>query len=180
MADHYDIDIAGLRRSLPVSTIAGTRTRIAFLDILGDMELLDAALQEMAKAIGRDTFDVILGGDTVGLVVAHHMSVVTGRPYVCARKKQTPQMKEPLVASAQSVAATSPSMFYLDRTHAARLSGKTVLVVDEVCSTGSTLRALESLAREAGASDVVRAVLATEGSERDDVFALAHLPVWSD
>jgi adenine phosphoribosyltransferase len=122
---------------------------------------------------------VILGGDTVGLVVAHHAAIVSNLPYVAARKKRTPVMRQPLTAVAQSVAADRPATFYLDDRAARRLQGRQVLVVDEVCSTGSTLAALQSLAEQAGATRVTKAVICTEGQRRTDVVSLAHLPVWT-
>jgi adenine/guanine phosphoribosyltransferase-like PRPP-binding protein len=52
-------------------------------------------------------------------------------------------------------------------------------VVDEVTSTGSTLRALTELAVRAGAAEVTQSVIATEGTRREDVISVAHLPVWA-
>jgi adenine phosphoribosyltransferase len=173
----YHIEIAGLSRELPVVTLESAPVSIAFLDILGDVELLDAAVHQILKAVPHK-IDVVFGGDTVGLVVAHHAALVSGLPYVAARKKRTPVMADPLSASAQSVAATKPTAFYLDRNRAELMRGRAVLIVDEVCSTGSTLKALQELAERSGAGSVTTAVICTEGDTRDDVISLGHLPVW--
>lgn len=173
----YHIEIGGISRELPVVALENAPVSIAFLDILGDVELLDAAVRQILKAVPHD-IDVIFGGDTVGLVVAHHAALVSGLPYVVARKKRTPVMTDPLSASAQSVAAASPTPFYLDRSRAELLHGRAVLIVDEVCSTGSTLKALRELAERSGAASVTTAVICTEGDTRDDVISLGHLPVW--
>lgn len=173
----YRIEISGLSRELPVVALENAPVSIAFLDILGDVELLDAAVREILKAVPHK-IDVIFGGDTVGLVVAHHAALVSGLPYVVARKKRTPVMSEPLSTSAQSVAAAKPTAFYLDRNRAKLLHGRAVLIVDEVCSTGSTLKALRELAERSGADSVTTAVICTEGDTRDDVISLGHLPVW--
>lgn len=170
------VTIAGLERDLPVVTVS-EGTRIAFLDVLGDLDLLDAAVRALLDAVPPGT-EIILGGDTVGLVVAHHAAVVSGLPYVAARKKRTPVMRRPLTAVAQSVAADRPATFHLDDRAAARLRGRHVLVIDEVCSTGATLTALESLAGRAGAARTTKAAICTEGRRRTDVVHLAHLPVW--
>lgn len=168
--------LAGCVRDLPIVAVNET-TRIAFLDVLGDMELLDSAVKELLARTPPDV-DLLFGGDTVGLVVVHHASIVSGIPYVVARKKHTVAMRNPLQAAAQSVAASTPTTFYLDDQHADRMAGRHVLIMDEVCSTGATLRALTDLAERAGAAEVTRAVICTEGQIRDDVVAIGHLPVW--
>jgi adenine phosphoribosyltransferase len=174
----YELTIDGCRRLLPIVQVA-PNTRIAFIDIVGDIELMDAALKALLRKVPSE-FEVIFGGDTVGLVVAHHLALMSGKPYVVARKKRTPVMTEPLTAEAQSVAAGKPATFWLGHDHAQRLAGKHVLVVDEVASTGATLRALNSLATASGARVVTQAVIATEGTPRTDVFSVTHLPVWID
>jgi adenine phosphoribosyltransferase len=173
----YHIEIGGLSRELPVVALENAPVSIAFLDILGDVELLDAAVRQILKSVPHE-IDVIFGGDTVGLVVAHHTALISGLPYVVARKKRTPVMADPLSASAQSVAAATPTPFYLDRNRAELMRGRAVLIVDEVCSTGSTLKALRDLAERSGAGSITTAVICTEGDARDDVISLGHLPVW--
>ncbi len=174
----HELTIDDCRRLLPIVEVA-PKTRIAFMDIVGDIELMDAALNALLRKVPGD-FEVIFGGDTVGLVIAHHLALLSGLPYVVARKKRTAVMTEPLTEQAQSVAASSPSTFWLGHDHARRLAGKHVLVVDEVASTGATLRALSSLATRSGARVVTQAVIATEGSARTEVYSVAHLPVWND
>lgn len=173
----HELTLGACHRRLPIVAVA-PGVRIAFMDIVGDIELMDAALQALLGKAPAG-FEVILGGDTVGMVIAHHLALLSGKPYVVARKKRTPVMTNPLTAEAQSVAAGSPSTFWLGEHQAARLRGRHVLIVDEVTSTGSTLRALHELAVLAGASEVTRSVIATEGTRRDDVLSVAHLPVWT-
>jgi adenine phosphoribosyltransferase len=174
--EFYDAVIGGCERRLPVLEVA-PGVSIAFMDIVGDTELIDRSLRELLKLVPEDV-EVVLGGDTVGLLIAHHLAGLAGLPYVVARKKRTPVMREALSEQTQSVAASSPSTFWVGSEHARKLHGRHVLVVDEVASTGSTLRALTRLAERGGARQVTRAVIATEGEPRADVLSLVHLPVW--
>jgi adenine phosphoribosyltransferase len=176
LPEFFDIEVGACQRSLPVVSV-GTDVHVAFMDIVGDMELMDAALRELLKQVPSD-IEAILGGDTVGLVVAHHLALLSGLPYVVARKKRTAVMNRPLTAQATSVTSVTPSTFWLGDTHAMRLQGRHVLVTDEVMSTGSTLAALNTLATEAGASKTTLAVIATEGERRPGVISLLHLPIW--
>jgi adenine phosphoribosyltransferase len=178
MQQFHELTIGDCRRRLRVVEVK-PNVRIAFMDIVGDVELMDAGLRALMAKVPQD-FEVILGGDTVGMVTAHHLSLVSGRPYVVARKKRTAIMQDVLTAQAQSVTAQLPSTFWLGRHQADQLAGKAVLAVDEVASTGSTLRALRSLAEQAGATSVTMSAIATEGSPKADVVSVAHLPVWAD
>jgi adenine phosphoribosyltransferase len=177
MQQFHELTIGNCRRQLSVVEVK-PNVHIAFMDIVGDVELMDAGLRALVAKVSAE-FEVILGGDTVGMVTAHHLSLVSGRPYVVARKKRTAIMREVLTAQAQSVTAQQPFTFWLGRHQAEKLTGRHVLVVDEVASTGSTLRALRSLAEQAGARSVTLSAIATEGEPRDDVVAVAHLPVWT-
>ena len=175
---YYEVTVGDCHRRVKIVEVTPS-TRIAFLDIVGDVEFMDAALRALAAKV-PDDFEVILGGDTVGMVIAHHLCLVSGRPYVVARKKRTPIMTDVITAHAQSIAAKEPATFWLGRHQVDQLAGRHVLIVDEVTSTGSTLRALRSLAEQAGAERVTMSVIATEGEPRDDVVSVAHLPVWTD
>ena len=173
----YRIQIGEVARDLPLCPL-GESMSIAFLDVLGDVELLDA-FAEQTRPLLRD-IDVLLCGDTVGLVVGHHLSLRLSIPYVAARKRRTPDMvDDPSTAQARSIAANAPSTFYLAAHKATQLAHRRVCVVDEVSSTGSTVRALRSLAEQAGCASVRAIVIATEGGTDQDVTALAHLPVFN-
>ena len=172
----HEIRLGSIRRELQICRLDGGIS-IAYLDVLGDLELLDA-FAEAAREDLRDV-DIMLAGDTVGLVVAHHLAQRSGTPYVAARKRRTPNMiEEPLTVPVQSIASARPSAFYLGADKSRALHGKNVCVVDEVMSSGSTINALMSLATMSGCSSVKAVVIATEGVPRDNVRSFIHLPLF--
>lgn len=59
------------------------------------------------------------------------------------------------------------------------LKGKRVLIVDDVISTGESLKALESLVEKAGGNIVGKMAVLAEGSaaQRKDIQFLAPLPM---
>ena len=62
------------------------------------------------------------------------------------------------------------------------IRGKRVLIVDDVISTGESLRALELLVERAGGNIVGRCAILAEGDavKRDDIFFLEPLPLFFD
>lgn len=67
--------------------------------------------------------------------------------------------------------------FYLSAEDAVRVRGKKVLIVDDVVSTGGSIRAVRSLLTQAGAVEMGVMCAFLEGSPRKDVISLGLLPV---
>ena len=61
------------------------------------------------------------------------------------------------------------------------MRGKRILIVDDVISTGESLKAVEELVEKAGGIIAGRAFILAEGDacERDDVIFLAPLPLFN-
>ncbi|MDO4418856.1 MAG: phosphoribosyltransferase family protein, partial [Ruminococcus sp.] len=69
---------------------------------------------------------------------------------------------------------------HLGESEVKELKGKRVLILDDVISTGESLKALEELAEKAGANVVGKAAVLAEGdaAERDDIIFLEKLPLF--
>ncbi|MBR5992120.1 MAG: adenine phosphoribosyltransferase, partial [Clostridia bacterium] len=67
-----------------------------------------------------------------------------------------------------------------DKKEADQMKGKRVLIVDDVISTGESLKAVEVLCSEAGANVVGKCAILAEGDakDRDDIFFLEPLPLF--
>jgi adenine phosphoribosyltransferase len=177
MTDSYLLSIAGLQRKLPIVELPNSQ-RVAFLKLLGDTELLQAIGKEMATRLPSNA-DIILGPEAGGIVLAHVLSVSSGLPYVIARKKVRPYMKTPLVRKLTTSGTENEQMLVLGEDEVKQLSGRHVVVVDEVVNSGATLDALHQLSKDAGVSKITNLAVVTEGEPRDDVDALCHLPFFS-
>ena len=61
------------------------------------------------------------------------------------------------------------------------MQGKRILIVDDVISTGESLRALEALVEKAGGQIVGRMAILAEGDaqSREDLIYLEKLPVFN-
>jgi adenine phosphoribosyltransferase len=62
------------------------------------------------------------------------------------------------------------------------VSGRKVALVDDVISTGSTLKGMRKVMELAGAEIVAEAAIFTEGEPEDwnHIIALGHLPLFRD
>jgi adenine phosphoribosyltransferase len=103
-------------------------------------------------------------------------------PYAVVRKVRKPYMTGTIDAEVVSITTGAPQQLYLDGKDFALVHGKRVLLLDDVISTGNTLRGLRQLMQRANATIVGEMAVFTEGNPGDwsEVIALGNLPVFTD
>jgi adenine phosphoribosyltransferase len=155
----------------------GPGVAVALLNLLGDTELVEAAAQALAEKLPAEV-ETLITPEVKAVPLAHALSRLTGRPYVVARKTEKPYMINPVTRTVISITTGKPQLLVLDGTDVPLIKGKKVAIVDDVVSTGSTLKGLRELIEDVGGQ--MSAVLAvfTEGTPREDVMALGHLPLF--
>ena len=89
-------------------------------------------------------------------------------------------MTDPIWVEDESITTAGKQRLYLGREEADFLQGKRVLIVDDVISTGGSLKALEKLLALAGGTVADRVAILAEGDAigRDDIKYLAPLPLF--
>jgi adenine phosphoribosyltransferase len=177
----HTVEVAGLKRDLPLFEIA-PGVRIAILNILGDVELVQAAARALAGRLAPISPSVLVTAETKSIPLIYALAVEMHTPYVVFRKTYKPYMGNALSAETQSITTGSLQTLYLDEKDRALLSGQPIALVDDVISTGSTLQAMRHLAQLAGAAVVAEAAIFTEGDSArwSNVIALGHLPIFTD
>lgn len=148
---------------------------VALLNLLGDTELTEAAAEALAKRLPPEV-EVLVTPEVKAVPLAHALSRITGKPYVVARKTEKPYMINPVSRQVLSITTGKPQLLVLDRADIPRVRGKKVAIVDDVVSTGSTLAGLRELIESVGGEVVAVLAVFTEGTPRQDVVALGHLP----
>ena len=100
--------------------------------------------------------------------------------FIVARKSVKSYMKNTISASVHSITTKREQHIYLDETDIRKVAGKRVCIVDDVISTGESLRAVEELAEKAGGKVVCRAAILAEGdaAKRKDILFLEELPLF--
>ena len=124
--------------------------------------------------------DALVTPEAKSVPLAHALSVRTGLPYIVARKTQKPYMVGAVRKTVVSITTGKPQDLFIDGTDVPRLQGKRVVILDDVVSTGGTLRGLSELLHDIGAKVVATMAVFTEGDRRDDVISLGHLPLFEN
>jgi adenine phosphoribosyltransferase len=177
----YPVEIAGVHRDLPLFEIK-PGLRIAILNILGDTELVIACAKALAEQLKSRSFDALVTAETKSIPLAFALSAEMNKPYVILRKSYKPYMGHALQAETLSITTGEPQTLYLDEKDLHFMEGKSVVILDDVISTGSTLQGMRILMQKAGANVIAEAAIFTEGERAkwSDIISLGHLPVFVD
>ena len=111
---------------------------------------------------------------------AHEMSRQSGKKYFVARKKPKLYMTGVFDVIVNSITTEGEQHLYLDTAEAEQMKGKKVIIVDDVISTGESLKAVEKLIEMAEVEYAgALAVLAEgEAADRKDIIYLEKLPLF--
>ena len=177
MAGAYKMTIAGLERELPLCPL-NDKLDIAAFVMFSDVEITVASAQELLKK--SPDFDIILTAESKGIPLGYEMSRQSGKPYVVARKSVKLYMTDPIAVTVKSITTAAEQTLYLSKEKADMIKGKKVLIVDDVISTGESLKALEELVTEAKGNISGKAAVLAEGdaADRDDIIYLEKLPLF--
>lgn len=175
----YEIDIAGLKRELPICRVSDDLYIGAFV-IFGDVELTIHCATELLK-IAPD-YDYIIAPEAKSIPLLYEMARQSGENrYFLARKSPKLYMTGVFEVEVKSITTDKVQKLVLDVADAAEMRGKRILIVDDVISTGESLKAVEELVEKAGGNIVGRMFVLAEGDaqKRKDVTFLAPLPLFN-
>jgi len=174
----HTVQIGELTRKFPLFEVA-PNVKIAIFNMLGDTEIVETAAQMLAQRMPAEA-DVLLVPEVKAVPLAHALSVQSQLPYVVARKVRKPYMVDCVETEVVSITTGEPQMLYLDGKDRPLVENKHIVLVDDVISTGSTLKGLHQLAKLADATVVGEMAVFTEGDPEkwSHVISLGHLPVF--
>ena len=174
----YTMNVAGLQRDLPICPV-NENLYIAGFVIFGDPELTECCARELLKKAPE--YDYIITAEANGIPLAHEMARQAGDArYILARKGPKLYMQDIVSVTVNSITTAKEQKLYLDGADAKLIRGKRVLIVDDVISTGESLKALEALVEKAGGVICGRMAILAEGDaqERPDLIYLEKLPLF--
>jgi adenine phosphoribosyltransferase len=176
---YYEITVAGVTRKLPVLPVSDQLSIAGFI-MLGDIELISHCARALAEKVPKDT-EILLTAETKGIPLTQALAAELHHDrYVVARKSVKAYMRDPLWVEDQSITTKGKQTLCLDGPDIERIRGRKVLLVDDVISTGGSMRALSELAEKAGGKIVGEAAVLAEGdaAKRQDIIYLEALPLF--
>ena len=176
---YYRMTVAGLERDLPICPL-NEKLSIAGFVIFGDQELTVACARDLLKKAPE--YDYILTAEAKGIPLAHEMARQAGdAKYILARKGPKLYMRDIFSVTVNSITTAKEQKLYLDGADAALMKGKKILIVDDVISTGESLKALEALVEKAGGNICGKMAILAEGDaiDREDIIYLEPLPLFN-
>lgn len=177
MSKTFQITIAGCERELPLCAVNDHLDIAAFI-MFGDVEITEKAAEALLKIVPEH--DVVMTAEAKGIPIGYEMARQGCREYIVARKGVKVYMRDPISVRVHSITTLSLQTLYLGKDDADKMKGKRVLIVDDVISTGESLKAIEELVNKAGGNIVGKAAVLAEGdaADRDDIIFLDKLPVF--
>ena len=176
---YYEIEIAGLKRKLPLCPITDSLD-IGAIIMFGDVEITRAAATELLKIAPEH--DIMITAESKGIPLVYEMARQSNAEnYLLARKTPKLYMRNIFSVEVKSITHATVQTLYLDGDDAEAMRRKRVLIVDDVVSTGESLRALETLVTKAGGIIAGKMCVLAEGdaANRDDIKYLSVLPVFN-
>lgn len=176
--NYYPIKIAGVDRKLPICRVNDDLYIGAFV-IFGDTELTVAAASALLEKAPE--YDYIITAEAKGIPLVYEMARQADAKYLLARKKPKLYMTGVFEVDVNSITTASDQKLYLDIEDAKLMEGKRVLIVDDVISTGESLKAIETLVQKAGGIICGKMAILAEGdaADRDDIIYLEKLPLFN-
>lgn len=174
----YRIKLCGLKRDLPLFEVA-PKVKIAIFNILGDTQLVVKVAQALIRKLPKNA-QVLITPEVKSIPLAYELSKKLKIPYIVARKIKKPYMVNSLSHKVVSITTGKPQTIWLDGKDRHILKNKKAILVDDVVSTGSTIKGLRDLVKKAGATIIAEAAIFTEGNPKKwkKIISLGNLPVF--
>lgn len=181
MTAYYNLEIVGLKRKLPIIPIS-SKTKIASFNIMGDIELVDKIADKLSKKLKNYKFDYFVGPEVKVVPLIHELTKrLKLKNYVICRKSVKPYMTSPTVLKPLSYFPKHVKPLVINGPDKELLKGKRVVIVDDVVSTGVTMRMMKHLMEKIGAEVICLVAVIKQGENQFDnpenFIFLSKLPI---
>ncbi len=174
----YKMNIKGFQTELPILPLP-SGINIAFFNLHGNQRLTEHCGKELSKLVFD--CDVLITAESKGLQLCHVVARELNMPYYAvARKSKKLYMQDGIdVLIDSSITTGNEQRLYLSKHDVELIKGKKVGIIDDVVSTGASLKGLEALVEKAGGIIYKKAFVLAEGdaSDRTDVLYLDKIPL---
>lgn len=179
MDKFYDVDLDGYIARLPVLPLP-SGIGIAFFNLHGNQEMTEHCAKALAPKL--TDCDVLITAESKGLQLTHCIARELGHKlYAVARKSKKLYMQDGIdVVIDESITTGQVQKLYLSKHDTDLIAGKKVGIIDDVVSTGNSLKGLEALVEKAGGIIHKKAFVLAEADagDREDIIFLNTIPLF--
>jgi len=174
------LEVAGLTRQLSILPVTDDLWIAAFVSYT-DIELLNACAQELVEKLKNYDFDTIVTVEAKAIPLAYKVAeIMRTKDFVIVRKNVKAYMQDPIVDVGQSITTAGEQKYVIDGSDRKKIEGKRIAIVDDVVSTGGTIKALKRVIEKLGGDIVcIAAVLREEGPYDGPLEYLEDLPIFT-
>lgn len=180
-SDTYTLRIAGVERTLPIINVA-QKLSIASFVMLGDTELIEAIAESIFhhQDFPREQIEILVCPEAKAIPLTHALAIRLNIDYVVLRKTKKSYMQDCFIEKTKSITTNEDQQLVLDGPEKIRLQGKRICLVDDVVSTGGSLKAMEKMLAKIDCAIVARvaALLEDGGYSGENILYLEKLPVF--
>lgn len=145
--DFYTLKIGNLERKLPIISLT-PKIKVASFNLLGDGELVEIITKKLAKKLKDVDFDYLVGPEVKVVPILQELSrVLKKKRYIVCRKEIHGYMISPIKTPGKHG-------LVLNGSDAKLITDKKVIIVDDVVSSGNTIKTISQLVTNCGAKVV--------------------------
>ena len=172
---------------LPVVSIAEDVAIALFITVDQGVAFSSVAGKELADLIRSYNVDVVASVATMGIPIAIEITRALGLDdYLIFQKTPKIHLADAIAEPVRSITTDTPQRLLFDRARVGAVAGKRVALVDDVISTGASIRAALALLRRVGADPVAIGAVLSEtdvwrgalGEDQRLVHSLGSIPIF--
>ncbi|MDY7099600.1 MAG: phosphoribosyltransferase family protein [Actinomycetota bacterium] len=160
----YPVTIGSQDITLPIVPVSDRAAIALLMTIDRGVGFMDRAGKDLAGLLADTGAEVVATNATLGIPVAIETSRALGLDdYLVLQKTPKIHLADALVEDMRSITTDADQALRLDQARVPLISGRRVVLVDDVIATGGSIAAALRLLRAGGADVVAVGALLTEG-----------------
>ena len=183
----YPTKVGSQTIDLPVVSIADDVAIALFITVDQGVAFSSTAGKELAELIRSYDVDVVASVATMGIPIAIEITRALGLDdYLIFQKTPKIHLADAIAEPVRSITTDTQQRLLFDRARVSAVAGKRVALVDDVISTGASIRAALALLRRVGADPVAIGAVLSEtnvwrgalGNDQQLVHSLGSIPIF--
>lgn len=183
----YETTVGSQTRALPVVPLSDDLAIALLITVDHGVAFSARAGEDLAKVLGPLEVDVVVSVATMGIPLAIEVSRSLGLDdYLILQKTPKIHLADAISEPVTSITTDARQRLLFDRARVEAVAGKRVALIDDVVSTGASVRAALNLVRRVGGEPVAIGALLTEAAvwrttlaeDAELVHALGAVPLF--